>query len=68
MRCPKCNQSNIRVSANITCYVVNASQASRGEPPELEPIDGYEPYIEPASFTLCVDCDHEGDAESFGLV
>ena len=67
MQCPRCGSTELRVRAEVTCSVVQSTDANDRHGPSLEQIDGYEPVVYPGSFTQCFNCDHEGSAQDFGF-
>lgn len=65
MRCPSCGSSDLRVSAEITCTVVQ-KQSPDGDPYDaLEALTSSEPYWDRDTFTSCADCYHDGAAKDF---
>ena len=65
MRCPHCGSSDLRVSAEVTCRVVQ-KQSPNGDPYDaLEALTGSEPYWDRDTFTSCADCYHDGAAKDF---
>jgi len=55
MKCPSCGSSDLRVSAEITCTVVQ-KQSPDGDPYDaLEALTGSEPYWDRDTFTSCAD-------------
>jgi len=65
IRCPCCGSSDLRVSAEITCTVVQ-KQSHNGDPYDTpEVLTGSEPYWDRDTFTSCADCYHDAAAKDF---
>ena len=65
MKCPSCGSSDLRVSAEITCRVVQ-KQSPNGDPYDaLKALTGSEPYWDRDTFTSCADCYQDGAAKDF---
>ena len=65
MRCPHCGSHDLRVSAEITCTVVQKTSPNGNVYDALEILQGSEPYWDRDTFTSCVDCYHDGEAKDF---
>lgn len=65
MKCPSCGSSDLRVSAEITCRVVQ-KQSPNGDPYDaLKALTGSEPYWDRDTFTSCAVCYHDGAVKDF---
>lgn len=65
MRCPSCGSSDLRVSAEITCAVVQKQSPNGDWYDALQILTGSEPYWDRDTFTSCADCYHDGAAKDF---
>jgi hypothetical protein len=66
MVCPECGSRDLRVSADITCVIVEKEVGGKVMD-VIEPIDDPELYWDRDSWTVCQaeDCGHSGEAKFF---
>lgn len=65
MKCPSCGSSDLRVSAEITCTVVQKQSPNGDWYDALQILTGSEPYWDRDTFTSCADCYHDSAAKDF---